>query len=79
MATAAEVASTHATTTLDAATRGVHQVRSETLPEISRLVEELHQLATSLRSLSQQTKTHPSSLLVGAPVRPPGPGEKSPP
>lgn len=79
MATAAEVASTHATTALDAATSGVRQVRSETLPEVSRLIGELHQLATSLRSLSQQTQTHPSSLLVGAPQRPPGPGEKASP
>ncbi len=79
MAKAAELASNRATVTLDAGTRGVHQIRSETLPEISRLVTELQQLATSLRSLSQQTQTHPSSLLVGAPVRPPGPGEKAPP
>ncbi len=74
-----EVASNETTATMKSAASGVHQVRSETLPEISRLVGEMNQLATSLRGLSQQTQSNPSSLLVGAPQRAPGPGEKAAP
>ena len=34
-------------------------------------------LALSLRRLSEQTERNPSSLLLGAPTLPPGPGEKA--
>ena len=79
MGAAVVVASNETTATMKSAASGVHQVRSETLPEISRLVTEMNQLATSLRGLSQQTQSNPSSLLVGAPQRAPGPGEKATP
>ncbi|MFZ1606793.1 MAG: hypothetical protein WAT63_05925, partial [Rhodoferax sp.] len=62
-------------TTADAATGGLQQIRSETLPELSRLVAELNQLSSSLRQLTEQTKRTPSSLLLGGPTRPAGPGE----
>ncbi len=79
MGAAVVVASNETTATMKSAASGVHQVRSETLPEISHLVTEMNQLATSLRGLSQQTQSNPSSLLVGAPQRAPGPGEKATP
>lgn len=59
----------------DTATGGLQQIRSETLPEVSRLVTELNQLSGSLRHLSEQTQRTPSSLLLGGPTRRPGPGE----
>ena len=55
---------------------GVQQLRSETLPELGRLIAELDALARSMRHLSEQTERHPSSLLLGAPTRPAGPGER---
>jgi len=58
---------------------GVQQLRTETLPELGRLISELNQLATAMRHLSEQTERHPSSLLVGGPTRPAGPGERLPP
>ncbi len=59
----------------DTATGGLQQIRSETLPEVSRLVTELNALSSSLRHLSEQTQRTPSSLLLGGPTRRPGPGE----
>ena len=55
---------------------GVQQLRTETLPELARLISELNQLATAMRHLTEQTERQPSSLLVGAPTRPAGPGER---
>ena len=63
----------------DVAASGVQQLRGETLPDVKRLVGELNQLAGALRRLSEQTERSPSSLLLGAPTRPPGPGEKAQP
>jgi phospholipid/cholesterol/gamma-HCH transport system substrate-binding protein len=65
--------------TADAAASGVQQIRAGTLPEIDRLLTELNQLALSMRGLSEQTRQAPSSLLLGGPTRPPGPGEEAPP
>ena len=64
---------------VDAAASGVQQLRGTTLPELDRLLAELHALATSLQRLSDQTRDQPTSLLLGGPRRPPGPGEKAPP
>ena len=61
---------------VDAAASGVQQLRSVTLPELDQLLLQSKQLAASLHSLSEQTRTHPTSLLLGGPSRPPGPGEK---
>lgn len=65
-----------ATHTADAATRGVQQLGSETLPELTRLMSELNELSTSLRRLSEQTAGNPNSLLIGSPQPRLGPGEK---
>lgn len=59
----------------DEAASGVRQLRRETLPDVARLVAELQALAASLQRLSEQTTRHPSSLLLGRPAPPPGPGE----
>ncbi len=77
MAVVASSASTKAAVAADAAASGVQQVGSETLPELSRLMAELQDLAASLRRLSEQTTGNPSSLLVGGPPRQPGPGERA--
>jgi phospholipid/cholesterol/gamma-HCH transport system substrate-binding protein len=79
MANAAGRASASAGRTVDAAASGVQQLSNESLPELERLLAELSSLATSMRRLSEQTERNPSSLLLGAPRRPPGPGEKATP
>ena len=76
MAQAAGVASKQAGVAAAGATDGVQQLRTETLPEVGRLIAELNQLTSSLRHLSEQTERNPSSLLVGGPTRAAGPGEK---
>ncbi len=62
--------------TVESAASGVLQIRTETLPELQRLLAELSALAVSLRQLSEQTERNPSSLIRGAPQRRPGPGEE---
>lgn len=79
MAEAANAASVRAGLTADAAASGVQQLRSDTLPEVQRLLAELNQLSASLRQLSDQTSGSPNRFLVGAPSRPLGPGESVPP
>ncbi len=69
-------ASVNAGLTVDAAASGVQQLRSVTLPELDQLLLQSRQLAASLHSLSEQTRTHPTSLLLGGAARPPGPGER---
>lgn len=76
MAGVARNASASAGRTADAATSGVQQLSTKTLPEMERLLGELNQLAGSLRRLSEQTERSPNSLIFGAPTVPPGPGEK---
>lgn len=75
-AEAATQAATHATHTADAASRGLQQLGSETLPELTRLMSELNELSSSLRRLSEQTAGSPNSLLIGSPQPRLGPGEK---
>jgi phospholipid/cholesterol/gamma-HCH transport system substrate-binding protein len=77
MADTAGQASASAARTVETAASGVRQISTETLPELERAVAELGPLAASLRRLSEQTETSPSSLLLGAPTRPPGPGERT--
>jgi phospholipid/cholesterol/gamma-HCH transport system substrate-binding protein len=79
MADTAGQASASAARTVETAASGVRQISTETLPELERAVAELGPLAASLRRLSEQTETSPSSLLLGAPTRPPGPGERTSP
>lgn len=66
-----------ASAAVNVAASGVRRIGDETLPELDRLLAELNQLAASLRRLSEQTERSPSSLLLGAPTPPPGPGEKA--
>ncbi len=66
-----------ASVAVNAAANGVRRIDAETLPELDRLLAELNALALSLRRLSEQTERNPSSLLLGAPTLPPGPGEKA--
>jgi phospholipid/cholesterol/gamma-HCH transport system substrate-binding protein len=79
MAAKAGDASTRAAQAVDGAASGVAQLGSETLPELTRLMTDLGELATSLRQLSDQTTGNPSSLLVGRPAPGPGPGESAKP
>lgn len=62
--------------TVESAASGVLQIRTETLPDLQRLLGELNSLAVSLRQLSEQTERSPSSLIRGAPQGRPGPGEE---
>lgn len=64
---------------VNAAASDVRRIGTETLPEFDRLLAELNLLSASLRRLSEQTEGNPSSLLIGAPALPPGPGEKAKP
>jgi len=77
MAEVANSASARAGAAADAAASGVQQLGGETLPELTRLMTELGQLSVSLRRLSEQTASNPSSLLVGSPAVRPGPGESA--
>ena len=79
MADVAGAASARAAVAVDAAASGVQQAGSETLPELQRLMAELQLLAASLRELTEQTATSPSSLLLGGPTQRPGPGERAAP
>jgi phospholipid/cholesterol/gamma-HCH transport system substrate-binding protein len=78
MADVARAASARAGSAADAAGSGVQQLRSETLPDLARLMTELNQLSVSLRRLSDQTAGSPNSLLLGSPALQPGPGESIP-
>jgi phospholipid/cholesterol/gamma-HCH transport system substrate-binding protein len=75
MAQAAGLASTRAGQAAEAALGGVQQLRGDTLPGLDRLLAELGPLVGSLRQLSDQLRSQPSSLLVGGAPRAPGPGE----
>ncbi len=77
MAGVAQSASGRAALAADAAASGVQQIAGETLPELARLLAETAELTASLRQLSQQTTASPSSLLLGSPATPPGPGESA--
>lgn len=79
MADTAGQASASAARTVETAASGVRQISTETLPELERAVAELAPLAASLRRLSEQTERSPSSLLLGGPTRPAGPGERTQP
>ena len=75
MAEVARTASASGGAAAEAARSSVQQLNGETLPELSRLMDELATLSASLRRLSEQTTQSPSSVLLGAPAPPPGPGE----
>lgn len=77
MAEVAGGASTRAGLAADAAASSAQQLSAETLPDLARLLTELTQLSASLRRLSEQTASSPSSLLLGSPAPRPGPGESA--
>ena len=79
MADAAGLASADVGRTASVAASGVQQLRAQTLPDLAGLLAEMNHLAVSLRRLSEQTERNPSSLLLGGPTRPAGPGEKATP
>jgi len=64
--------------TAEVASSSLQRVRDETLTELTRALLEFNELAASLRRLSDQTTRSPSSLIMGAPPRRAGPGEKEP-
>lgn len=76
MAKVATVAGERAGQTVDAAQGGVQEIRQDTVPALNQLLGELRQVAGSLQQLSEQTVRSPNSLLMGAPQRKAGPGEK---
>jgi len=62
---------------VDAVSADTRRSIAGTVPELQRLLGELHVLANSLRRLSEQTERNPSGLLFGrGPVRE-GPGEST--
>ncbi len=75
MADEARSASASAGRAASAAAGSLQQLNGETLPDLVRLMAEVNELSASLRRLSEQTRAHPSALLVGGPAPRPGPGE----
>lgn len=78
MADVAKGASASAGQAASAAAGSIQQLNGETLPDLVRLMAEVHELSASLRRLSEQTQANPNSLLVGGPTPRPGPGEGAP-
>lgn len=68
-------ASTNAGKTVDALGADLQRFTGEALPELERLLGELHVLSASLRRLSEKVEGSPGGLLWGRRPVPPGPGE----
>lgn len=79
MAKSVSAAGDRAGRSVEAAAGGFQEIRSDAAPALAQLLSELNQLAVSLQRLSEQTERNPNSLLMGAPQRKPGPGERPPP
>lgn len=62
--------------TIESATLAVDQISVDTLPSLNVLMADLNQLVRSLQRLSEQTARNPSSIILGSPPQPVGPGEK---
>jgi phospholipid/cholesterol/gamma-HCH transport system substrate-binding protein len=67
--------SASATQTVDSVGADVKRFSANTLPELSRLLEDLSTLSNSMRRLSDQTERDPRSLIFGRREVPSGPGE----
>jgi phospholipid/cholesterol/gamma-HCH transport system substrate-binding protein len=67
--------SASATLTVDSVGADVRRFSAETLPELSRLLNDLTTLSNSIRRLSDQTERDPRSLIFGRKEVPAGPGE----
>ncbi len=59
-----------------AGTQAVQQLQRSTLPEFDRLGLQLQTLSSQLTALSHSLQHNPNQLLFGAPLPPPGPGER---
>jgi phospholipid/cholesterol/gamma-HCH transport system substrate-binding protein len=57
------------------ATIGVQQLRSETLPELRRLLSEARAVTGSVGRLTKELEQSPNALVIGREPTPPGPGE----
>lgn len=57
------------------ATIGVQQLRTDTLPELQRLLTEARSAMASIARLAQELERSPNALVVGGQPTPPGPGE----
>ena len=68
--------SSSAAKTVDSVGADLTRFSAETLPELERLLGELGVLATSLRSLTEQTERDPRGFLLGRKAVPEGPGER---
>ena len=66
-------AAVHATAT--DATIGVQQLRSETLPELHRLLTEARAVTGSIGRLTKELEQKPNALVIGREPTLPGPGE----
>lgn len=53
----------------------VERFGSEALPELRRLIGDARALTTSLARVAEELERNPSSLVMGKPAPPPGPGE----
>lgn len=60
---------------MEEARGGLHQVSSQTLPEVNALVAEMRDLAVTLKDVSGELQQDPSALVFGRPAPKPGPGE----
>ncbi len=69
--------SASATQTVDSVGADVKRFSTETLPELSRLLEDLSTLSVSVKNLTDQTEKDPQSLIFGRSQVPLGPGENS--
>jgi phospholipid/cholesterol/gamma-HCH transport system substrate-binding protein len=75
MASSTQQASEQVGAAAQAASAGLQQLQTESLPELTALMSELRELSSALRQLSQQTQAAPASVLHGRPRPAPGPGE----
>lgn len=57
------------------ATTGVQRLRSETLPELDRLLVEARSATASIARLAQELERSPNALVIGREPTQPGPGE----
>mgnify|MGYP000499714518 CR=1 FL=1 len=62
-------------TTAVGAASGVQQLRSETVPELQRVLAEARAATSSIRRLMREVEKSPNVLVIGREPPPPGPGE----
>ncbi|MBB3176829.1 MlaD family protein [Variovorax sp. Sphag1AA] len=79
MADKVNAASDRVGRSVESAAGSFQALSADTAPPLANLLSELNQLTASLQRLSEQTQRNPNSLLVGAPPRKPGPGERAQP